>query len=297
MNEGATSDPHESWLPARVQVGEWQVTALADGTFRLDGGSMWGIVPAALWREKTPPAADNTIPLAVRPFLAERGDQTVLIEVGLGDRWGAKERRNYQIEPAPSLDTTLAACGLAPTDITHVVASHCHWDHIGAQVIERDGRLVPHFENARHFAPGVEVAMARDPDHVRRGSYRPGDVEAIAEAGLLETYAGSVELLPGIRAHELGGHSDGVSLITIGEDEPGDTAVFWTDVVPTTHHIQPPYIMAFDIDVVRSFEQRSRWLGRAAEEDWIGLFYHDPEIAFGRLRRGDGGRYRLESVG
>jgi glyoxylase-like metal-dependent hydrolase (beta-lactamase superfamily II) len=297
MTASSTSDQHGRWTPRRVQVGEWQVTALADGSFRLDGGAMWGVVPAALWRAKTPPAEDNTIPLAIRPFLAERGDDKVLIEVGLGDRWSAKERRIYHIDPEPSLDSSLAACGVAPHEITHVVASHCHWDHIGAQVVERDGRLEPHFPQVRHFAPRVEVEMASHPDHVRRGSYRPEDVRVIAEAGLLETYEGSTELLPGIRAHEVGGHSDGVSLITIAEDEPGATAVFWTDVVPTTHHIQPPYVMAFDIDVVRSFEQRSRWLERAAEEDWIGLFYHDADVAFGRLRRDDRGRYQLEAIG
>ena len=52
-------------------------------------------------------------------------------------------------------------------------------------------------------------------------------------------------------AHVLGGHSDGVSVITFNAGGPGDTAVFWSDVVPTTHHVQPPYIMAYDIDVVR----------------------------------------------
>ena len=73
----------------------------------------------------------------------------------------------------------------------------------------------------------------------------------------------------------LGGHSDGVSVITFNEDGPGETAIFWSDVVPTAHHVQPPYIMAYDIDVVRSFEQRSEWLERAARGAWIGLLYHD----------------------
>ena len=112
----------------------------------------------------------------------------------------------------------------------------------------------------------------------------------IEEAGLLETYEGSCELIPGLRAHVLGGHSDGVSVITVGEDAPGDTAIFWADVVPTSYHIQPPYIMAYDIDVARSFEVRGEWMRRAADEGWIGLYYRDPDIAFGRLRF-DGKRF------
>ena len=75
----------------------------------------------------------------------------------------------------------------------------------------------------------------------------------------------------------------------------GDAAIFWADVVPTTHHIQPPYIMAYDLDVPRSFASRSRWLARAAEGGWLGLFYHDAEHAFGRLAN-DGKRYCFEPL-
>jgi hypothetical protein len=73
-----------------VHVGGWRITALSDGTMRLDGGSMWGVVPKALWRRMTPADDDNTILLALRPFLAERGDDKVVIEVGIGDRWEDK---------------------------------------------------------------------------------------------------------------------------------------------------------------------------------------------------------------
>jgi len=268
-----------------VRVGEWRVTALSDGFMRLDGGSMWGVVPHNLWKHLTPPAEDNTIRLALRPFLAERGDDKVVIEVGIGDRWEAKWRSIYHIERDETLVTSLAEIGLAPGDVTHVVASHCHFDHIGAMVREKDGALVPTFPNARHFAPAIEVEMAKHPDHVRRASYRAEDVVPVEEAGLLATYAGSAELLPGLRVHDTGGHSDGVSVVTLNEEEAGPTAIFWADVVPTTHHVQPAYIMAYDIDVVRSFENRSLWLARAAEGEWIGLFYHDEHHPFGRVRR------------
>ncbi len=78
------------WEPRSVQAGEWKVTALSDGFFRLDGGSMWGVVPANLWRKLTPPAEDNTIRLALRPFLLEKGDVKAVVEVGVGDRWGER---------------------------------------------------------------------------------------------------------------------------------------------------------------------------------------------------------------
>jgi len=288
MSEDARSP--RAWAPRVAHVGEWQIHELSDGTFRLDGGAMWGVVPKTMWEAKTPAAADNTIGMALRPFLCRRGSDVVLIEVGVGDRWSDKLRRIYHIDRTMTLELSLAACRVRPEDVTHVIASHCHWDHIGAQVIERDGALLPQFPNAVHYAPRSEVEWAKQPDHARAGSYRSEDVLAVEERGLLQTYSGTEELLAGVRAHVLGGHSDGVSVITLGDEDTSSAAIFWSDVVPTTHHIQPPYIMAYDIDVARSFDQRSRWIKRAAERGWLGLFYHDEDHAFGRIVA-DGKRY------
>lgn len=272
-----------------MQVGDWQVTELSDGFMRLDGGSMWGVVPRPMWSAMTPAADDNTIPLALRPFLARKGELCVLIEGGVGRRWEPKWRGIYQMQATVGLEETLGEAGVEPGDVTHVVLSHCHWDHIGGLVVRKGGDLAPLFPRARHFAPAIEIEVAKRPGHARRASYRAQDVRPLEDLGLLAPYTGG-ELLPGLRAHVLGGHSDGVALITLGEGGGGDTAVFWSDVVPTTHHVQPAYIMAFDIDVVRSFEQRSAWLERAASAGWIGLYYHDVDHAFGRIER-DGKRY------
>lgn len=282
------------FVPRRAQVGEWRLTELSDGFLSLDGGAMWGVVPRNLWSKLTPPAEDNTIRLALRPFLAERGDAKVLIEGGIGERWDEKARRIYRIDPTTTLVESLAAAGVAPDEITHVVLTHCHWDHAGALVERRGGELVPRFARARHFAPAIEIAMASAPGHARSGSYRAEDIEPLARAGLLEPYAGERELLPGLRVHELGGHSDGCSVVVLGEG--AERAIFWGDVVPTAHHVQPPYIMAYDIDVVRSFEVRSEWLARAADGGWTCLFYHDERTAFGRLER-DGRRYVCRALG
>lgn len=293
--------PNEStsWTRKSVQVGEWRVTALSDGFFRLDGGAMWGVVPATIWRPMTPPAADNTIRLALRPFLLERGDQKVVVEGGVGDRWTDKLRGIYHIDRSTSLRETVTACGLEPEEITDVVASHCHWDHIGGLVEDREGVLTPLFPNARHYMPGVEFEMVKNPDPIRRGSYRPEDALPLEEAGLVEVYDArgmeDLELFDGLRVRHVGGHSDGVCLVTINEKADGETAVFWTDVVPTTHHIQPPYIMAYDVNAAVSYDQRSALLEEAAREGWIGLFYHDEDHAFGRVTREDR-RYVLGHV-
>jgi glyoxylase-like metal-dependent hydrolase (beta-lactamase superfamily II) len=135
--------------------------------------------------------------------------------------------------------------------------------------------------------------MLKAQDHARKGSYRVEDLAAVEDAGLLETYDASAddgepgaELLPGLVMHTIGGHSDGSSLLRINPAGAGaDSGVFWGDVVPTSHHIQPAFIMAYDIDVVRSFEQRKKWLERAAAGGWLNFYYHDEDHACGRISK------------
>lgn len=290
----AASSTPPQYRPRSVRIGGWHIRELSDGFMRLDGGGMWGVVPRVMWQAWTPPADDHTILLALRPFLAQRDGLNVVIEGGVGGRWEPKWQRIYQFQPTTTLEQSLGACGVAPEEVTHVVLSHCHWDHIGALVVERGGELAPLFPNARHFAPANEIEIAQRPGHARAASYRADDVAPLLARGLLRGYPDVFEPLHGIRCHVLGGHSDGTSVITLGEDGR-EGAVFWGDVVPTTHHVQPPYIMAYDIDVARSFEVRSEWLERAAEREWVGLFYHDVDHAFGRVVR-DGKRYAVASV-
>jgi hypothetical protein len=81
-----------------IEVGAWRITPLSDGTMRLDGGGMWGVVPRSLWARMTPPAADNTIPLALRPFLLQREGYTVVVEPGVGGHLPEKWARNYALD-------------------------------------------------------------------------------------------------------------------------------------------------------------------------------------------------------
>ncbi|MBM3976232.1 MAG: MBL fold metallo-hydrolase [Planctomycetes bacterium] len=275
--------------PEPIHRAGWRLDPLVDGELRLDGGAMWGVVPAAIWRALTPPHEDNTIDLVCRSWLARRGAWTVVIEPGVGTRWDAKLAARYGIRPGPGVVAGLAALGLAPEQVTHVVGTHAHWDHIGAQVVERDGALAPTFPRARHFLPASEARVTRAGGGARRASYRREDVDVIDAAGLLEPCSGRAEILPGLVLHELGGHSEGVSVVTIGAGADG--AIFWSDVVPTAHHVQPSYVMAFDVDQQKSYDVRSHWLARAADEGWTCLYFHDPLTAASALAR-EGRGYR-----
>ena len=289
----ASQDPPDR-APQRVQMGEWTITQLSDGHLRLDGGAMWGVVPRAMWGGWMPPDEHNRILLSARCFLAERGDDVVVIEGGIGDRWEARLAERYGIQSGGALSESLRAAGREPEEITMAVASHCHWDHIGAWIIEQDGALKPRFPNARYCAPVDEIEAALHPDSLRRASYRAEDISLLEDSGVLERFTGSSELLPGLSAEVVAGHSGGIALLSLIDS--GERAVFWADIVPTAHHaVHPAYIMAYDVNQELSFAVRKRLLGEAADGAWLGLCYHDPDIPFFRLER-DRSRFRVIPV-
>lgn len=275
-----------------TRIGRFRVVALRDAAFALDGGAMFGVVPRALWQKLTPVHEDHTIPLATTPYLLDDGKHRIVIEPGLGRRWGEKQVAMFHIDHGDGHDLieSLRAAGVEPEDVTHCLMSHCHWDHIGAACGE-DGK--PVFPNAEHWCPEVEQVALHSQGHMRGASYRVEDLQPIEDAGLLQTFRDRIEVLPGVHMIELGGHSEGVSLIKV--ESEGSTAAFWADIVPTRNHVHLPFIMAYDMNAEKSFRVRSEWIARAAQEGWVNMLYHDPISPLGSFRH-DGRRFVFEAL-
>lgn len=277
-----------------IQMGRYKITALRDREFALDGGAMFGVVPRVMWQKMTPVFDDHTIPLATTPFLVEFDDVKMLIEPGLGERWSEKQQQMFRMSNADGRDLlqSLQATGVTPEQITHCLMTHCHWDHIGA-LCGADGS--PVFANAEHWAPQIEAQICLEPDHLRKASYRTEDLKPVADAGLLKTFDDSKEVMPGVSLHQLGGHSDGASVIVLEDPESGQKACFWGDIVPTRNHVHLPFIMAYDIHAEGSYQARKQWIPRAVQENWICLLYHDPVSPIGRFVSGER-RYSWQAI-
>jgi glyoxylase-like metal-dependent hydrolase (beta-lactamase superfamily II) len=276
-----------------VKLGSFELVSLSDGTFRLDGGAMFGVVPKPMWEKRAPADERNRITLGLRPLLVNTGRHTVLIDGGIGDKMSAKEHDIYGIDRSTTLAASLAGAGLAAEDIDVVIATHLHFDHIGGFVARDGDRLRPAFPRARHYIRRAEWDDATHPHERNRASYLPDNFLPLAEAGLVEFTDDDREIVPGIRVERTGGHTMHHQLVRI--DSEGQTAVFVADLMPTTAHVDEPWIMGYDLYPMDTLVYKKRFVRTAIEREYVIFFEHDPAIAAGRIRE-RGGRKLVEPV-
>ncbi len=294
--------------------GNISLYALSDGFFGLDGGAMFGVVPRVMWQKRNPPDPNNRIKLALRSLLIVTPAERILVDTGVGRKYGSKFDEMFNVDNSDNLPDSLRRAGYAPEDITIVVQTHLHFDHCGwATRLDSRGRTVPTFPKARYVVQAQEWQDAVTPNRRTRGSYRPDDFLPLQAAGQLELVEGDIELVPGVSLVRTGGHTRGHQIVLIQtkaearnqnaegrstdpqSQNPGPrttppAAVFWGDLVPTTSHIDVPYIMGYDTFPLATMEQKEKLVARAAAEAWLCFFEHDPEFACGRIER-DGERY------
>lgn len=259
-----------------MRVGEWQIETLVDGSFALDGGSMFGVVPKALWERGNPADDRNRIALASRLLLLRGESRIVLVDTGLGHRWSDKERDIYAIDRSgPDVVGQLAARGIDIGDVTDVILTHLHFDHAAGTVREGDGGLELTFAAARHHLQRRHWEWAQSPTPKDTASFRPDDFRALADSPLLELRDGPGEVLPGVEVLPLDGHTDAMQAVKVSGPEA--TLLYVADLVPTTAHLRLPFVMAYDNRPLRTLQEKRELLSTAAREDWILVLEHDPD--------------------
>lgn len=279
-----------------MRLGRFQLHAVSDGEFRLDGGAMFGVVPKPLWEKQKPADERNRIRMGTNCLLIEGDGERILVDTGIGDKVDEKFRDIYGMEPgARRLPEALRAAGFEPADITRVVLSHLHFDHCGWSTRREGGRLVPTFPNARYWIERGELEHARSPNERDRASYLPDNWEPLFEAGVVEVFTGEVEVVPGVRAVKAPGHNADMCVITIDGGD-GGRGVFWADLVPTTAHVPLPWIMGYDLFPMATLASKREWLPRAAAGGWLGVFEHDADTPFARIIEAKPGRFQAEPL-
>jgi glyoxylase-like metal-dependent hydrolase (beta-lactamase superfamily II) len=291
----------------RHAIGEFELTICTDGTYLLDGGAMFGVVPKTLWSKRIAPDEQNRIRLGMNTAVIRTGKHTVLIETGIGNKQPAKLKEIHQNQEL--LPASLAAAGIRPEEIDVVINTHLHFDHCGWNTtLDPDGTVRPTFPNACYFAHAGEVAhghLQLDRDKVSYLSPNYDPLIASGQMTLLDPhneggFATNTGLLLGPGGHTLPHRVQTTAEIVPGvwvECFPGHTAQMMAvhvqsgtahlcyagDLLPTTHHLDPTWVMAYDLDPVRGIAEKKRFLERAVPEGWQVIFTHDHERPLARV--------------
>ena len=272
-------------LVRSTRVGSLRIHALDAGLQWLDGGAMFGVVPRPLWERRIAPDERNRIPLAMRCLLVEAPQALVLVDTGLGNKEDPRFRDLYGVANAgtPSrLEDAIRAAGFAPDDVDVVVNTHLHFDHAGGNTHRgEEGDVHLSFPRARHVVQRGEFDFAHAGNERTRASYLPDNFDPVAEAGLWDFVEGEARVTDGIRVIPTPGHTPFHQSVLVESD--GATACFLADVCPTSAHLPLPWIMGYDLEPLVTLESKRGLWRRARAENWLLVFEHDPDVAWGRL--------------
>jgi glyoxylase-like metal-dependent hydrolase (beta-lactamase superfamily II) len=268
-----------------LTIGRFSVSFPVFQTFALDGGAMFGSVPKALWNKQIQADEANRIPLASRSLLIEDGTRKILVDAGLGMRWSEKYRDIYQIVPQDKIDTS---------SITDVILTHLHFDHAaGVAAGGLEDAVSPAFPTASLFVSKENRKNAKSPHAREKASYLPYIIEAV-EQHSFTTIEDGQEILPGIILHQADGHTTGLQWVELKDN--GETLLFPSDLMPTSHHVHPAYHMGFDMCARTALEEKARFLEYAHTQNALIVFQHDPFVTASTVAKTDGGRFVLHPV-
>jgi glyoxylase-like metal-dependent hydrolase (beta-lactamase superfamily II) len=277
-----------------VEMSGMEITSVLTSRFRLDGGSMFGVIPKVLWEAQSSADDLNRIYLNVNALLVRTGGQVVLVEPGMGQKYDEKRRRIYALDALDAAGAIQEA-GVDPGQVDIILPTHLHLDHVGGSTYRDEAGIVaPTFPHAVCMVQEKEWATAIAPGPLERGSYNPADFVPLEESGLLRIISGDVEVAPGISVELTGGHTSGHQVVRLRSS--GDEAVFLGDIVPTAAHLRLNWLMAWDMEPRVVYEAKERLLTDAASRGVLCFFAHDPRIAGCRLEHSDGGFRPIEGT-
>jgi len=271
-----------------MRFGRYSVKMVLFGTFRLDGGSMFGSVPKTIWQKSIPGDQENCIPLACRSLLLEDVSRTILIDVGIGDKWNDKHRQIYNVELAPR-----ETLGFNPAHVTDIVLTHLHFDHAGGiSHYSSPDTLALTYPQACVHLQSANWERANNPTPKDRASYLLENIEPLRSSNL-RLYDGSVEILPDLHVHRVDGHTPGQQWIEIGpcSDSSAPRLFFPTDLIPTSHHVPLAFHMGYDVCADTILREKLAFLERAISTNATVCFQHDRDIALARIVKNSKGGF------
>jgi glyoxylase-like metal-dependent hydrolase (beta-lactamase superfamily II) len=267
-----------------MKIGTYTLHTLELGSFGLDGGAMFGIVPKVLWQKENPADDQNRIDMRTRCLLIrdEQNKKNILVDCGLGDKDDAKFKERYKIAPY-ALDHELAKHGLSSDDITDVIATHFHFDHMGGLTkFDSAGKLVSRFPNAKIWAQKRNWAHAWKPNDKDKASYLLDNYSIYEGDSRLQLVDGPEEILPGIKMVISEGHTISMQHPLISD---GTTSlIYCADIIPMSAHVRTAWVMGYDCFPLTTIAEKKKILADCVEKETVVFFEHCPYMDGARIQ-------------
>jgi glyoxylase-like metal-dependent hydrolase (beta-lactamase superfamily II) len=250
-------------------------------------------VPEEVWRQEIDADPEGKISLDTHVLLVQTGGATILIDAGLDEPGSGWERRFLEkwpgSRPTPGVVPGLASVGIKPEDVSHVLLTHVHFDHVVGLAAEQDGRLVPRYPNA-HVVLGR--ADWENPPEGHLGPEQRARLGTVAEAGLLDLLDGEREIVPGVTMIPAAGESPGHSIMRISSKREtlyavGDLFHFAAEVA----HLDWMVPWA---DPKQMSASRRKLLDDAISTDALVVFSHEDFPPWGRIVQTEGSGFRWQ---
>ena len=274
-----------------MKIGKYDLYSVETSEFGLDGGAMFGIIPKPVWEKKVSADELNRVNMVTRSLLLVSDEKKILIDTGNGTKWEEKYKQIYDINTDQyNIEKSLGKYGFSSEQITDVICTHMHFDHIGGNTKINSGKVVPTFPNAKYWISEENWKLANHPSQKDAGSFIEHDWKVLAENQMIEIIDGREPFIEGIDTIVTHGHTPGLLHPVVSD---GSNKLFYgADIFPMVAHIPIPWVMAYDVQPVVTMEEKQKLLQKMDREDWILFFEHDPHVQACTVHK-DGKHYKL----
>ncbi len=268
---------------------ETSFIVIRGNSMRLDGGTMFGNAPKALWQKWVRADERGMIDIASNCLLVKTGNYNLLFETGCGAYLSPDMKARFAVqEETHILLKALSEQGLSDSDISHVVLSHLHFDHAGgllsAWAPDRESALL--FPNALFVVGEEHFRRSKSPHPRDRASFIPGLAQKLQATGRLVLKQGGDRLTVGsltIEFFQSQGHTPGMLISLI--QAQGGTVIYTGDLIPGLPWVNLPITMGYDRFAEKLVDEKKQMLDRAVAEDALLVFPHDPVHVAARVER------------
>lgn len=273
-----------------------KLTTIHTGNFKLDGGAMFGVVPKQLWQKLNPADENNLCNWAMRCLLVQTEGRNILIDTGIGNKQSEKFYSHYYLNGENSLMESLSKEGLRNEDITDVLLTHLHFDHCGGAINRVNEELVLAFPNAKYYVNETQWNSAMNPNPREKASFLKENFELLLDSGkLLFLQQGDI-VANCIETHIFYGHTNGMIAPLINLPN-GEKVFYGADLFPSSAHLKPHFVMSYDVEPLKTMQERETINKRAAQEGWWYFYEHDLQVEVSQVAFNEKGQAEAINCG